>query len=227
MKVVTDPTLEEKVYIFENRFDAGKKLARFLIDNMENDEETVVLAIPRGGVPVGVIVARKLGAAFGLIIVRKIPIPWDPEAGFGAVTSYGEPVIDKLYARSIGMSEDMVEKLVEKVKSEIKRREEIYGAYLKPVDIKGKKIIVIDDGLATGYTMLAAIKSVKSEASKVIVAIPTASKSAIKLVSQEADQVFCLNVRSGIPYFAVADAYIEWRDLTDEDVISILKGFSD
>ena len=223
MVVITDKSLEEKFFVFEDRLDAGKKLAEFLKKHLEDLKNHVVLAIPRGGVPVGAVISKELKAPLGLIIVRKLPIPWDPEAGFGAVTSYGEPVINKNYLEYLGISEEEFREIVDRVKREIKRREEIYSKFTKSIDVKGKILILVDDGLATGYTMLAAIKSVKGSARRVIVAVPTASREAVNRVSREADEVYCLNVRTGIPYFAVAEAYKKWRDLTDRDVINVLK----
>lgn len=226
MKIVIDETLRDKFYVFKDRIDAGKKLAEFLRINIRIRRDFVVLAIPRGGIPIGAVISKLLKIPLGIIVVRKLPIPWEPEAGFGALTSYGEPIVDEVYLANLGIEDELFREIVGKVRTEIKRREALYFRYINPINVDGKIVILVDDGLATGYTMLAAIKSVKNESKKVIVAVPTASLSALKLVSREADAVYCLNARTRIPYFAVADAYRNWRDLTDDDVIKMLKELS-
>jgi len=223
MAVITEKSLEEKFFIFEDRLDAGKKLAEFLRKHLKDLKDHVVLAIPKGGVPVGVVISKALNIPLGLIVVRKLPIPWDPEAGFGAITSYGEPIFDNGYLEYLGVSEKDLKDIIDAVRKEIERRERIYSKFIKSIEISDKVPIIVDDGLATGYTMIAAVKSVKKFVRKIIVAVPTASREALKRVSKEVDEVYCLNVRTGIPYFAVAEAYKNWRDLSDEDVLKILK----
>ena len=214
----------EKLFLFKDREDAGKKLAKFLEENLPEKTDLIILAIPRGGVPIGCILARLLNAVFDLILVRKIPIPWNPEAGLGAVTSDGDVFIDEKLVDYLRIDEKTLEQLISDVLKEIKRREKKYLGDKKYVELRDKNVIVVDDGLATGYTMLAAINHAKKfKPKKIYVGVPTASKGAVSLLMEHVDSIFCLNVRSGVPYFAVADAYENWRDLTDEDVFRYLE----
>ena len=209
------------VDLFRDRADAGRRIAERLLEY--EDENTLVLAIPRGGVPVGYEVAKRLDAQFDVIVPRKIPIPWNPEAGFGAVTVDGTMVLNDGMVRSLDLSEDEIEQAAEEVRQEIVRRTAIYRGDKPPPDVEDKSVILVDDGLASGYTMLAAIESLrKHEPSSVIVAVPVASQGAAKLVRPKADRLAALIVSESLP-FAVANYYVEWRDLTDEEVMGYLK----
>lgn len=204
---------------FKDRVDGGQKLAREL--KKIDLENPVVLAIPSGGVPVGIEVSKFLDCPFDLIIVRKIKVPWNPEAGFGSVTSEGSPVFnpDPLNLIRPHLSEEQVDELVKNAQREIKHREKQFLAGKERIDIKGKTVILVDDGLASGYTMLAAIKSIrKKKPDQVIVAVPTASGGAIELLEKEVDRVVTLYQHSKNLPFAVASSYKEWHDLTDEEV---------
>lgn len=226
MAIIDMPEMRNKMHVFKDREDAGKILARFLGEKLDNKENLVVLAIPRGGIPIGCIVAQELNAEFDLVIVRKIPIPGDPEAGFGAITPDGKIFFDKRIVQYIGLNRKLIDELAKEVLKEIKRREEVLLKGKERVDLRDKNVILVDDGLATGYTMLAAIEYVKKRnPKKIFVATPTASEGAIFRLSRRVDTIFCLNIRTEIPYFAVADAYIYWKDLTDNDVITILKKY--
>jgi len=226
LKVFDAPDLRGLLKIFRDREDAGETLARFLQEKLSVRNKLVVLAIPRGGVPIGCVLSKMLNAEFDLVVVRKIPIPWDPEAGFGAVTPDGEIYVDKKVISYLGLSNKMIKELVESVLEEIKRREKVFLGDRPRVALGGKNIILVDDGLATGYTMLAAVNYAKKEKpNRIFIAVPTASKHALDLLSRHVDAIYCLNVRSGVPYFAVADAYVNWRDLTDDDVLQFLKKY--
>jgi len=206
---------------FRNRNDAGRRLAEHLAKY--GGQDTVVLAVPRGGVPVGLQVAKRLKAQFDVIIPRKIPIPWNPEAGFGAITDDGTMVLNKPMVRSLGLTQEEIEKAADEVRREIARRTKEFRGESPPPDIRGKPVILVDDGLASGYTMLAAIESVrKHEPAKVIVAVPVASAGAFRLVGPRSDELTALVVSERLP-FAVADFYLHWSDLTDADVIACLK----
>ena len=207
--------------LFRDRTDAGRQLAERLLEY--KDRGALVLAIPRGGVPVGFEVAKRLNAQFDVIVPRKIPIPWNPEAGFGAITADGTIVLNERMVRSLGLSEEEIEEAAEEVRQEIMRRTRQYRGDMPPPEVRGKHVIVVDDGLASGYTMLAAIESLrKGEPSSVIVAVPTASRGAARLVDPKVDMLVALNVSERLP-FAVADAYLAWRDLTDDEVLSYLR----
>lgn len=221
MVLIEDEKLRNLEYVFRDREHGGKLLAEKL--KKYSGKNTLVLAIPSGGVPIGKIIAKKLDAEFDLAITRKIQLPDNPEAGFGAVSFDGEIAIDLELARELGLTDEVINFQIEKAKKEVKHRIKVFGGKESFPSLKGKTVIIVDDGLATGYTMLAAIKSVKKlKPKKLIVAVPTASIGAVNLIEKEVDELYCLNVRGGF-VFAVADAYKEWHDLSEEEVLSYLK----
>ena len=224
MTVIEDLTLRNKLHIFKDRKHAGYALSKFLEEKLKEKENLIVLAIPRGGVPIGYILAKELRAEFDLIVVRKIPVPWNPEAGFGAITPDGEIFLDdEVVVKYLGLKTEEVKNLAKKVLEGIKRREKLFLGNRERVDVTNKNVVLVDDGLATGFTMLAAVKFLKDKPRKIMVAVPTASRRAVLLLTKHVHAIYCLNIRSELPYFAVADAYVNWRDLTDDDVIQYLK----
>lgn len=217
--IIEDTNLRNKNYVFRDRFHAGELLA----DKLKPYVNPVILAIPSGGVPVGAAIAKKLGITMDLIIVRKIPIPYSPEAGFGSVSWDGEVTINEKLVAQLHLSDEEIEAAVEKVKLELERRMEKFRGKKPFPELEGRSVIIVDDGLASGYTMLSAVSAVKKHSpARITVAVPTASKNALELVSKHVDELVCLNVRE-TAMFAVADAYKEWYDLDEGEVIEILK----
>lgn len=206
--------------LFENRYDAGRQVAAKLVEY--KGKLVVVLAIPNGGVPVGVEVALTLEADFDLMVSRKIPLPLNPEAGFGAVADDGTVILnEELVARS-GLTQQQIESQVNQVRAEIKRRRLLYRQDRPPALVSGKTVIVTDDGLASGFTMLATVSSLRSRRPKeIIVAVPTSSASALEQVSKVADKVVTVAIGSQ-SRFAVADYYRNWHDLSDDEVFRCL-----
>lgn len=203
--------------VFKDREQAGKELGKKLAEKYLN-KDVIILAIPRGGVPVGVCAALELNSDLDLIITRKIQIPWNPEAGFGAVTVNGSIVLNEPLVAQLGLKNEEIKELAEKTIYEIKRRMREFRGDAPPPRIKGRIVIIVDDGLASGYTMVAAVKSVrKEEPEKIVVAVPVSPRRSLKIVEKFADEVLCLIV-SDAYMFAVADYYENWYDLTDEDV---------
>jgi len=210
------------MYLFKNRDDAGKNLAKKLEKFKLKDKKSIVLAVPRGGIPIGAEIAKHLNISFDLVIPRKLPIPFDPEAGFGAVIN-NEVVLNKRLLERINLSKKEINKIVKEVRKETRRRMEVYRGKKPLPKLKGKQVILVDDGLASGYTMLAAIKWARARnAKKIIVAVPVSSETAMKIVKPEADKLITLHI-SHEPIFAVASFYEEFPDLSDEDVVKILK----
>ena len=225
-EVIFDDYLKERLHVFKDRFHAGELLAEMLKRHLSL-EDAILLAIPAGGVPVGYEISSRLNIPMDIVIVRKLQIPWDPEAGFGAISSDGEIVLSERLVKRLGLSREVVEEVVEKTLKIVRDRSKKFQRVKPILEIRGKTAILVDDGLASGYTMLAAIRSTrKGNPRRVVVAVPTASTAAIELVSREVDKILCLNIRGG-PFFAVADAYREWRDLSDEEVVEILKKISE
>jgi putative phosphoribosyl transferase len=211
--------------LFKDRYEAGTKLAELLKKyKASKKQEVLVLGIPRGGVPVGFPIAQKLNARFDVFVTRKIPIPFNPEAGFGAVTPDGTMYLNKPLVTDLGFSESEIKKLTQPVLQEIKRRLKKYRDAFPEPEIKNKIVILVDDGLASGYTMLAAIKSIKKQKpSKIIVAVPVAPRGSVDLIKKEVDDVICCYIEERITPFAVASFYQDFRDLSDKEVITYLK----
>jgi putative phosphoribosyl transferase len=212
----------DKVRVFDDRFHAGKLLAKKLGQYADRDD-VYILAIPAGGVQVAVVVANRLNLPLDLAITRKIHVPWNKEAGFGAVSWNGLVLLNEPLVASLRLSQEDVRRCVAEEKEIIVRRLERFRGKKPFPDLNNKNIVVIDDGLASGFSMLTTVKTAKQDKIKeLVVAVPTAPISAINLLRPYVDKIVCLNIRSGA-FFAVADAYKNWYDLNDEDVIELLK----
>jgi len=220
-RLIEDLGLKNKIRVFRDRAEAGKLLSEKLKHLASS--ETIVLAIPAGGVPVGYEIAKGDGITMDLLIVRKIQIPGNTEAGFGALGPDGKPIFNERLLRSLRLTDEEIKQQVEKTKKVLEERNGAYRGDMPFPELKDKTVILVDDGLASGYTMLEAVTFVKTKkAKKIIVAVPTAPESSIKLILPEVDELYCLNIREFYP-FAVAEAYMKWYDLEDEEVIALLK----
>lgn len=207
--------------LFYDREHAGRVLAGLLKDL--DDSGCVVLAIPNGGVPVAIQIADALHAELGVEIVRKLQVPGNTEAGFGAVTSGGDIILNEQLVRQLGLDGATIRTIADRTLEEVRRRQREFGA--APIKLWGRTVILVDDGLASGYTMMAAARSVRRRGPKqVIVAVPTSSAHAAALVAGEADRFVCPDVREG-PAFAVADAYEDWYDLTVHEASAMLQAW--
>jgi len=223
--IIDAPALRERLFVFTDRHDAGRQLGAFL-KTLPVLREPVVLTIPAGGVPVGREVAVALGAPLSLAIVRKIRIPGSTESGFGAVTRDGQVVINEGLRAALGLTAREVELAITRTEKNVSERVARFAADRAIPALAGKTVILTDDGLASGYTMLAAIQSIRRQGpSRIIVAVPTASAASATLIAGHVDLVACLNIRSS-RMFAVADAYERWYDLDDSEVLRELAGVS-
>jgi len=219
-KLTEEVSLREKRFVFKDRAEAGKLLARRL--SGYKDTNSIVFAIPSGGVPVAAEIAKAHTFPLDVIIVRKIQIPHNPEAGFGAVGPDNKVLFNENLLRSFSLSEKEVKQQIQIAKGIIKKRESLFRKELPYPSLKERVVIIVDDGLATGYTMLSAVEFMKRHGCrKIVVAVPTGAKRTVDSVLPQVDELICLNVRSGL-VFAVADAYENWYDIDDEEVISIL-----
>lgn len=207
--------------MFENRHHAGQRLAVELREY--NDQPVVVLAVPNGGVPVALEVARALEAELDLVISRKIPSPLSPEAGIGAIADDGTIILNDEAVKRLGLSRQQIEYEVNKVRADIKQRSLLYKGDQPLVRVGGKTIIIIDDGLASGFTIMAAVQSVRRRRPKaIVVAIPVASAVALKQVEKVADRI--VTCATGfMPKFYISDYYRYWHDLKDDEVIGYLR----
>ncbi len=222
VEIIDEPLYRERTFVFKDRLHAGRLLAEKL-RKYAFKENVILLAIPAGGVPVAYEVAKQIGSPMDVIIVRKVQIPWNPEAGFGALAWDGVVILNEFLVRQLGLTEDLIERSVANTRRIVQERLRRFREDKPMPDLKGKVAVLIDDGLASGFTMLAAVRSVRrGSPERVVVAVPTAPESAIELLAHEVEEIVCLNIRSG-PIFAVADAYVDWYDLTDEEVIEFLQ----
>lgn len=205
---------------FSDRKDAGKQLASALTDF--SFKEGMVLAIPRGGVVVGYEIASALNFKLDVIVPRKIGAPDNPELAIGAVTEDGTMILDDSLIMYLGVSNDYIYQESERQKQEIRRRQNFYRQGISEPEIKDKNVIVVDDGIATGYTMKAALASVRNRgAATLTVAIPVGPPSTIKELKHQADNIVCLYTPE---YFqAIGQFYSDFSQTTDEEVIELLK----
>lgn len=223
-EIIENIRLRDRTFVFFDRHDAGRQLGEFVRELGIPDP--VVLAIPAGGVPVGTMVAKALGAPFGLAIVRKIRIPGSTEAGFGAVSWDGQVLINEWLRAGLGLGAAEVDAAVTATRNNVHERVLRFGSILPIPVLTGKTVILVDDGLASGFTMLAALHSVRAKnPARIVIAVPTGSASSAELVVREADQLVCLNIRTG-PRFAVAEAYEQWYDLDEGEVLDEIKRMS-
>jgi putative phosphoribosyl transferase len=205
---------------FSNRVDAGKRLARALSGFA--GKNGLVLAIPRGGVAVGYEIAQALHLPLDVIIPHKLGAPSNPELAIGAITEDGSTVLDDSVIAYLDVSREYISEESDRQKKEIERRLGLYRQNLPNSDLKGKDVIVVDDGIATGSTMKAALLSVKNKGAKSItVAIPVGPPSTIKELEKRADHVVCLYMPK---YFqAIGQFYDDFSQTTDEEVIELLR----
>lgn len=206
---------------FSNRSEAGQQLAKAL--ETYRGQDVVVLALPRGGVPVAAEVASHLGAPLDLLLVRKLGVPWQPELAMGAVIDDGKPEVvhNEATIRVAGISDAEFDGICQRELAEIERRRRLYFADRPRADIAGRIAIVIDDGIATGATLRAAVTGLKAKKpAKIVIAVPGAPPDAVATLEKEADEVVCLlqpTMFGAIGYF-----YVDFNQLTDDDVIRLL-----
>jgi putative phosphoribosyl transferase len=218
--LIEDAGLKGKKRVFADREDAGRRLAS-LLEGVA-DPKGLVLAIPAGGVPVACAVARECRLPLDVLIVRKLQIPDNPEAGFGAIGPDGEVLLNERIVDDLRLSQKEIQAQVSETQRVLQSREKVFRRGRPQPELKDRQVILVDDGLASGYTMMAAVDFARhKEARQVIVAVPTASQRTIHFLQPAADVLVCPNVRGG-PVFAVADAYEEWYDLGDEEVVALL-----
>ena len=219
-KLNEDPALRDRVQVFMDRSHAGRLLAEHLL--RYRGQKVHLFAIPAGGVPVAAEIARGLALPLDLIIVRKIQLPCTTEAGFGALNPAGEAIFNEELLQRIHLSPEDIAAQTEKTAAVIRRREERLRGGRPYPDLAGEPAIVVDDGLASGYTMRAAVQFLKRQgAGRIIAAVPTGSWRTVQDLLPLVDELLCLNVRFGWS-FAVADAYQNWYDLEEEEVLEIM-----
>lgn len=206
--------------VFRDRRDAGRQLAEALT-RYRDKADVLVLALPRGGVPVAYEVARALKAEFDVLVVRKLGVPYQPELAMGAITSGGRTVLNEDMIRLLGITPEQIESVTRREQLELERRERDYRGDGAPPRLEGRTVIVIDDGVATGASMLAAVKALRSlNASYIAVAVPVGSDEALCELEALADECICL---SAPPFFyAVGRWYRDFSQVEDDEVRALL-----
>lgn len=210
---------------FRDRRDAGRQLAAALLRQEPGLRATrpLVLALPRGGVPVGFEVAEALDAELDLVMVRKIGAPGQEELGIGAVVDGARPqrVVNEAAARQLGADEAYVERETQRQLAELERRRRVYRGSRPPAEPGGRTVIVVDDGIATGGTVLAVLRALRrSGPARLLLAVPVAPAASLAVLRQECDGIVCVTVPE--PFHAVGDHYLDFRQTSDEEVVALL-----
>ena len=207
--------------LFRNRRDAGERLARRLAP-LADRARLVVLGLPRGGVPVAAEIAKVLGVPVDVFVVRKLGVPGHPELAMGAVASGGVRVLNPAVIQPLGISPEVIDRVTAMEKEEIDRREREYrGARALP-SLTGAVVILVDDGVATGSTMLAAVEAVRMQRpASVVVAAPVMARDAIEVLHRAADA--CIYLAEPEPFYGVAAWYADFEQVTDDEVRELLK----
>lgn len=206
--------------LFVDRHDAGRRLATELAQRLDS-ANTIVLGLPRGGVPVAYEVAKALHAPLDVFVVRKIGLPWHLELAIGAIASGGVRVYDHESIRMHGVSTAELEQVIEREERELERRERVFRGTEPPIDVRGKTVVLVDDGLATGASMLAAVRAVRArDPARIVVAVPVASYEACADLQREVDLCMCLATPE--PFYAVGVWYHDFSQTSDEEVHALL-----
>jgi putative phosphoribosyl transferase len=205
--------LRDRIAVFRDRADAGEVLAELLA--LEDDLEPLVLAIPAGGAPVAQVICQRRRWPLSFAVVSKITPSFNSEVGYGAIAFDGTVTIDRNRAEGLGVTDRQIEADLGRTRDKVERRVSALG---RP-EVKGRALVLVDDGLASGTTMRVAVAALRaSGARRVVAAVPTAQKDAVGFILPAVDALVCANVRGGWQ-FAVADAYREWCDVSDAELL--------
>lgn len=217
------PELRDHCFVFNDRRQAGEILAGMLLE--WRDSDALVLGIPAGGIPVAAVLAERLKLDLGVAVASKVLLPWNTEAGYGAVAFDGSTWINPDYVALYGLSDAVVEAGVQQARAKVERRVQRFMKGQLADDLRGRKVILVDDGLAAGSTLRAAIEAMrKAGVQALLVAVPTAHTRSAEEISALVDGLYVANLRSGLS-FAVAEAYKHWQDVSEAEVEAILVRF--
>jgi predicted phosphoribosyltransferase len=207
--------------LFQDRKEAGRKLADKLA-KYTDEKEIIVLALPRGGVAIGAEIAKKIGASLDVIITRKIRFPGEPEFAIGAIAENGKVALDDQIVKRYNISQSYLDEEICRQKAEIERRLIAYRGGEKLTFIKDKTVILVDDGVATGFTIIAAINALKDEGvKKLIVAVPVSPQDTFLKLKGLVDEIICLETPED--FLAIGDFYYDFEQLTDEEVMQLIQ----
>ena len=206
---------------FRDRSEAGQMLAVRLMA-YANRDDTLVLALPRGGVPVGFEIAKALRAPLDVFLVRKLGVPWQEELAMGATATGRIRVLNDDVIKAFAVRDEVIEAVAAREERELERRERLYRGNRPPVNVTGKTAILVDDGLATGSTMRAAVRALKLQnPARMIAAVPVAAVSTLEELKREVDEIIC--AVSPETFYAVSQYYEDFSQTTDEEVEDLLK----
>jgi putative phosphoribosyl transferase len=206
---------------YRSRAEAGRLLAAALT-HYRSKSDVVVLGLTRGGVPVAAEVANDLAAPLDVVVVRKIGVPFQPELAMGAIAGDDTQVLDSGLIRSLGLPTDEVQRVIARERAELERRERLYRAGLPPLRLSGRTAILVDDGLATGSTMLAAVQFArKRQAKRIVLAVPIGSVQAVENLREKVEECVCLATPD--PFFSVGDWYCNFLPTGDGEVLKLLE----
>jgi putative phosphoribosyl transferase len=205
--------------MFQDRRDAGRKLAQ-TVAKLQDLNHAIVLGLPRGGVPVAYEVACKLSLPLDIFLVRKLGVPGQEELAMGAIASGGTVVMNPSIVHRLGISPEIIQAAIKREQTEIERRESAYREGNPPMRLEGRTAILVDDGLATGASMLAAVRALRPRAKGVIVAVPVAAGETCDDLRSEVDQVICAATPE--PFFALSRFYSNFAPTSDEEVRSLI-----
>jgi putative phosphoribosyl transferase len=219
--VVDLTELRDRIHVFRDRAHAGKVLAGMLEEF--RDANAVVLGIPAGGLPVAAVIAEDLKLNLDVLVVSKITLPWNPEAGYGAVAFDGTVRLNKRLIQGLGLSEGDTRRGIENTSRKVAGRVKILRGERPFPDVSIGPVILVDDGLASGFTMLVGVEALRNAgARQIMVAVPTGHDNSVRMMADHVEKILCANIRYGLS-FAVADAYERWSDVSDEEVIEIME----
>jgi putative phosphoribosyl transferase len=219
--VIDLPELRDRVSVFHDRADAGKAVAGMLSEYKNTDAR--VLGIPAGGIPVALEIAQELKLPLDVVVVSKITLPWNTEAGYGAVAFDGTVRLNQRLVAGLNLSEGDIRQGMEQTSGKVAMRAKVLRGERPFPDVSTTPVILVDDGLASGFTMLVGVEALRNAgARQIVVAVPTGHDSSVRMMADYVEKLYCANIRSGVS-FAVADAYEKWSDVSDEEVIHVLR----
>jgi putative phosphoribosyl transferase len=222
--VIEMAELRDRVSVFRDREHAGDTLATML--KRYRGSQATLFAIPAGGVPVAAVVAERLRLRLEVSVVSKITLPWNTEAGYGAVAFDGSVLFNEGILARTGLTKGEIDEGRRTTLEKVRRRLRKFRGDRPLPDLEAKTAILVDDGLASGFTMLAAIGALRRLGGRdVVVAVPTASTSAVERVAPAAESLYCCNIRGGMS-FAVASAYELWEDVEEQDAVNLFRRVS-
>ena len=210
--------------MFRNRTEAGQKLASRL-QAYRGQPDVLVLGLPRGGVPVGCEIAGALRAPVDVFVVRKLGVPWNPELAMGAVATGGVRVLEEETVQTLAIPSEEIARVAAEEERELERRERVYRGSNLPLPVAGKRVILVDDGIATGSTMRAGVTALRRlQPARIVIAVPVAPRATCAMLRKVADEVVCLIEAED--FFAIGEWYEDFSQLTDEDVQNLLGNVS-